>query len=104
MEEDVGNQPIGNDPIRGPKNMTAGHDVCGNFTPIQMMNSIGVNNRTSAPTDLKEFGVSAHRGPKNPNYKSIDSRRRSFMVNAWDPRTPVSTDALAEAGFYSIGI
>ena len=103
MEEDVGNQPINDDPIRGPKNrLVGGHDVCGNFTPSQL-NSIVINNRNDSSLDMSEYGVQPHRGPKHSNYNSIDSRKRSYLTNGWDPRVPVGIDSLSEAGFFAIG-
>ena len=104
MGEDVGNQPIEDDPIRGPKrHLTAGHDVCGNLTPMEM-HAIGANNRNAVAVEMKEYGVQPHRGPKNSNYKSIDARLRSFMTHKWSPSVPVDTRSLAEAGFYSVGV
>jgi hypothetical protein len=108
MEEDVGNIPIGQDPIRGPKR-SMGHDVCGNFTPAMMMNPVlnsihSLNPQNALPIDMREYGVQPHRGPKNPDFKSIDSRRRSFVTNCWNNSVPVSVETLAQAGFFSIGM
>ncbi len=107
MEEDVGNIPIGQDPIRGPKR-SIGHDVCGNFTPAMMnpvLNSINsLSPENALAIDMREYGVQPHRGPKNPDFNSIESRRRSFVTNCWDNSIPVSIEILAEAGFFSIGM
>ncbi|CAG2179484.1 unnamed protein product, partial [Oppiella nova] len=104
MEEDVGNVPIGRDPIRDAKR---GHDVCGNMSAPEesVLNSIAVNSAGDIKaTNMSEYGVQPHNGPKNPNYNSVDMRRRSYQNMCWDDSIPVSTDTLAEAGFYSIGM
>ena len=102
MGEDVGNQPIDDDPIRGPKrHLRGGYDVCGNFTPNRM-HSLGVNARNFVNKGLRVY-VNTHRPPTNVDYMSIDARMSSFMSNKWSPNVPVDTKALAEAGFYSVG-
>ncbi|CAG2117069.1 unnamed protein product [Medioppia subpectinata] len=107
MEMDVGNVPIGRDPIRDPK---ARHDVCGNMSSYgdtnSVLNSISINRRDvdmkALDTHMSEFGVQPHNGPKNPEYNSIDARKRSYYINGWDQSIPVSMDSLAEAGFFSV--
>ncbi|CAG2120315.1 unnamed protein product, partial [Medioppia subpectinata] len=109
MEMDVGNVPIGRDPIRDPK---ARHDVCGNMSSYgdtnSVLNSISINRRDvdmkALDTHMSEFGVQPHNGPKNPEYNSIDARKRSYYINGWDQSIPVSMDSLAEAGFFSVGM
>ncbi|CAG2110562.1 unnamed protein product, partial [Medioppia subpectinata] len=109
MEMDVGNVPIGRDPIRDPK---ARHDVCGNMSSYgntnPVLNSISINRKdidmNAFTIYMSEFGVQHHNGPKNPEYNSIHARKRSYYINSWDQFIPVSTDSLAEAGFFAVGI
>lgn len=100
MEEDVGNVAIGEDPIRGPKRRI-GHDVCGTYAPTLMLLELQNEHNSSLALPSNE-GI-LHRGPVSSNYNSIDARKRSFLHEGWDTSAPVSTDRLAEAGFYSIG-
>ena len=109
MEEDVGNIPITIDPVRGSL-PAVGHDVCGyRPTPteelseqVQSSGSLS-GSRTSSPSHLEELGVQLYSGPKNPDMGPIDTRKASFVDKEWPENTPVSTDRLAEAGFYYIG-
>lgn len=105
MEEDVGNIPIGEDPIRG-RRRTKGFDVAGNNLPLGP-SELAINDRRQSEAEtvnpFKEFGVEPHFGhPKNPAMSHVDSRRSSFQ-NATH-QFPLSVEQLAEAGFYYVGI
>lgn len=110
-EEDVGNIPLGDDPVRNRKRL--GQDVCGfylpdvnsrtlNFVPSEGGNCVSNSAQTSF-MNMKEFGLQPHKGPKNYNFVSIDLRVRSFHVNNWPKSIPVNISVLAEAGFFYIG-
>jgi len=105
MEEDVGNIPIGSDPIRSALPVL-GHDVCGNRdtfeeTANQLINTNG--RRDSQPIDMKSLGIQPYSGPNNPDMGTIEARKKSFQNNGWDNSVPVSVEKLSEAGFYYIG-
>lgn len=51
--------------------------------------------------DLHQLGVQTHRGPKKPNYATLDSRLKSFA--AWPPDLIQTPDILSQAGFYYEG-
>lgn len=102
MEEDVGNIPIDNDPIRSP-----GHDVCGNGFNFEEStnNSVNTNVRNcSQAPDMRLLGIQPYSGPENPDMGPLEARKSSFHYNGWDDSVPVSVEKLAEAGFYYIGI
>ena len=74
----------------------SGYDVCGNFTPEQMMGSI---------SDISiELNDSHQDGPKYEEYSTLDSRKVSFIINEWNPKVAISIDSLAESGFFAIGL
>ncbi|XP_054154247.1 baculoviral IAP repeat-containing protein 2-like [Oppia nitens] len=110
MEEDVGNQPIGFDPIRDPQPVI-GHDVCGSghTSPAEQIVGDVIVTPTGqpplrVPPDVESLGVHLYSGPKCSEMGPLDSRKTTFAtVNGWDLSIPVSTDRLAEAGFYYIG-
>lgn len=102
---DVGNVPIGEDPVRSCK-ITGGTDTCGihcrQRRPIDLPN---IHNTHSIPLyfSMKELGINPHRGPKNTDYVLVESRLRSF--NEKFPKdSPVKPGQLAEAGFFYLGV
>ncbi|RWS10821.1 putative inhibitor of apoptosis-like protein [Dinothrombium tinctorium] len=114
LEYDVGNIPIGEDPIRSTRNNRAlGRDVCGN---THHHNHTNHNNSTSplfeqpknkvyslpVAVNLKELGVRPHQGAKNVTYITYEARLSSF--SKWPQNSQVKSESLAEAGFFYIGV
>ncbi|CAG2166640.1 unnamed protein product [Oppiella nova] len=125
MEEDVGNVPIGSDPIRDPQPVT-GYDVCGSrdVSPVdeqlqelmtaahqrsgtpspQPPPATGAVEHRHSPIDVQSLGIQLYSGPKNPEMGPLESRKQTFGSNQWAQEgVSISTDRLAEAGFFYIG-
>ncbi|KAJ3666147.1 hypothetical protein Zmor_001601 [Zophobas morio] len=52
--------------------------------------------------NLHCLGVQTHKGPKKPNYATLESRLRSFTM--WPPDLIQTPDILSQAGFYYEGM
>ncbi|RZC18428.1 inhibitor of apoptosis 2 [Asbolus verrucosus] len=52
--------------------------------------------------NLHCLGVQTHKGPKKPNYATLESRLRSFAM--WPPDLIQTPDILSQAGFYYEGM
>ncbi|XP_044259802.1 baculoviral IAP repeat-containing protein 7-A-like [Tribolium madens] len=55
-----------------------------------------------ANENLHCLGVQTHKGPKKPNYATLESRLRSFAT--WPPDLIQTPDILSQAGFYYEGM
>ena len=64
---------------------------------------LAVRDNNISPDQMKKlYGIQVHFGPKHSYYKTIQSRKDSYIASFW--KILVSIDSLAEAGFFATGI
>uniref|UniRef100_A0A646QCJ6 Inhibitor of apoptosis 2 n=1 Tax=Hemiscolopendra marginata TaxID=943146 RepID=A0A646QCJ6_9MYRI len=104
---DVGNVPIEentNDQFHTPK--SSPDDVTGRYQ-YEMENFSGpekghINALNLERCNLGGVGITKHRGPKHPNYATLEARLRSY--ESWLESIPQNPQELAMAGFYYAGV
>lgn len=100
---DVGNNPIGRDPIRADKR-TLSRDVCGpGFLPSTKNTLKKINQLPVKSLCLEEFGVRLHKGAANVKYASFNARILSFKEKLFTKWSCHVMD-IVEAGFFYTSI
>lgn len=64
--------------------------------------SMPTTSKTRSVTNLQELGIHAHRGPRQSDYATVESRLRTYKN--WTPDLIQTPEMLAEAGFYYVGM
>lgn len=79
--------------------------VQSNFVETRAPSPVNINSNlklNDCKLDLLDLGIQTHKGPKQANYATIESRLRTYIN--WPVELIQTPEMLSEAGFYYVGM